>query len=197
MSFRGSRALFLVGLLAGCLALSHSIWLSALGKWLIREDSPDRSDAVVVLAGDFYGHRVLKAAELVRQGLAPRVLVSGPPGFYGVNEGDLAIRFAVQHGFPESQFVKVSHGGLSTLEEARAMIETLRRERIASILLVTSDYHTRRAGRIYERLAPDLRLRVIPTPDEFFRWNGWWRTRQAQKIFYMEWSKTFANWLGI
>ncbi len=42
-----------------------------------------------------------------------------------------------------------------------------------------------------------LVIRVIPVPEEFFTPDGWWRSRQGQKIFLAEWEKTFANWIGI
>ncbi len=58
-----------------------------------------------MLAGDGYGHRILRAAELVRQGLAPTVLVSGPEGLYGYYESELAIPFAVERGYPRSWFL--------------------------------------------------------------------------------------------
>ena len=56
---------------------------------------PGKADIAVVLAGDYWGHRLFNGAELVKQGYVPLVLVSGPPGFYGVNEADAAIQFAV------------------------------------------------------------------------------------------------------
>jgi hypothetical protein len=38
---------------------------------------------------------------------------------------------------------------------------------------------------------------VIAAPDEHFRPDSWWRDREAQKIFYLEWSKTVASLLGM
>ncbi len=60
---------------------------------------------IVVLAGDFSGNRILTAGDLVRRGFAPKALVSGPSGEYGLHETDLAIPFAVRHGYPESYFI--------------------------------------------------------------------------------------------
>ena len=86
-------------------------------------------------------------------------------------------------------------------EEAEAVLPELRRRNIHSFLLVTSDYHTARAGRIYrhlERRVPAApAMRVVAAPDEFFRADSWWRSRQGQKIAFTEWCKTFATALGI
>ena len=46
---------------------ARSWWLAALGSALVHDDGPAKADLVVVLAGDYYGHRILKAAELVRK----------------------------------------------------------------------------------------------------------------------------------
>ncbi len=89
---------------------------------------------------------------------------------------------------------------LSTKEEAVAVLEELRQRNVKSFILVTSDYHTARARRIFlaaERAAgggPEFR--TVAAPDEFFQANSWWRTRQGQKVAFFEWSKTVATVFG-
>ena len=66
------------------------------------------------------------------------------------------------------------------------------------ILLVTSNYHTRRAGEIFRRQAHgSVAIVVVAAPDEFYVPDTWWHHRQAQKIFLNEWEKTVAAWLGM
>jgi len=175
----------------------HSQILGALGGYLVQEDAPQKADAAVVLAGDGWGDRILAAAQLERDGWVPKVLVSGPDGNYGLYESDLAIPFAVKHGYPESYFVGVKHEGRSTLEEATALMPEIRREGIRRLLVVTSNFHTRRAGRIFRQVAPDLTIVVVGAPDRNFTPGGWWRDREAEKTFVQEWEKTIANWFGI
>ncbi|HXG34846.1 MAG TPA: YdcF family protein [Bryobacteraceae bacterium] len=177
-------------------ALTHGWWLAALGGFLVRADPPGRAELAVVLAGDWWGNRILKAGELVRRGYVPRALVSGPDGAYGYHECDLAIPFAVRRGFPEHWFVHLHHRGYSTREEAQAVLPELRRRGIRSVLIVTSDYHTRRAGAIYRSLAPDLQIRVVAAPDAFFRADTWWQTRQGRKQWFYEALKTVTGWFG-
>ena len=80
--------------------MAHALWLPWLGYLLIHDDGPAKADMAVVLAGDFYGHRIEKAAELVRAGYVPAALVSGPAGMYGNYESDLAIPYIVRKGYP-------------------------------------------------------------------------------------------------
>jgi uncharacterized SAM-binding protein YcdF (DUF218 family) len=202
----GRRSLFfksasILLLLAVVALLARNAWLPSIGSALVHDDGAAKADIAVVLAGDYWGHRLTKGAELVRQGYVPRVLVSGPPGFYGCNEADAAIRFAVAKGYPAEWFIPLHHNGLSTLEESDAVLDDLKQRKIVSFLLVTSNYHTARARRIY--LAAERRrgggpdLRVVASGDEFFTTANWWRNRESRKTVFLEWTKTLASALGI
>jgi len=189
--------LAILALLLVVIALTHSLWMGWMGAFLVDADSPARADLVVVLAGDPYGNRILKAAELVKQGYAPKVLVSGPAGFYGLHESDLAIPFAVKHGFPATWFVAFPHEAHSTDEEARVILPELRKRNAHRVLVVTSDFHTRRALHILHARWPDIELHMVAAPDEFFSAYGWWHTREGRKTFFLECSKTLASMVGM
>ena len=178
----------------------RAVWLSALGTALVHDDGPEKADIAVVLAGDYYGHRIEKAAELVRAGYVPAALVSGP-SYYGTHECDIAIAYIVQRGYPEQWFIPFRESALSTDDEARAILPELARRKIRRFLLVTSDYHSARAGRIFRRagtaLGSNIEMRIVAAPDEFFRISSWWRSREGQKTVFFEWSKTVATGIGM
>jgi hypothetical protein len=161
-------------------------WLAALGRLLVRDDGPARADIAVVLAGDFSGNRILRAAELVKQGYVPKVLVSGPHMLYGFYECDLEIPFAVKRGYPEAG------------SSARPMKPSARARRPphfggsaaprrASISIGDQrlPHRARRAHlpgrRSRSRYAGGGRARQV------FPADGWWRNREGQKVFFMEW----------
>jgi len=171
--------------------------LAALGSYLIKADAPEKADIALVLAGDGEGNRILAAAQLARQGYVSRVLVSGPSGIYGQYECDLAIPFAVKAGYPASYFLHFENNARSTQEEARDTIERLHQLGMHKVLLVTSDYHTRRAGKIFRTAAPDLQFVVVAAPDTYFTAGGWWHNRQGEKIAFNEWVKTLTEPFGI
>jgi len=172
----------------------HPVVLAALGNFLVKAGSPEKADVIVVLAGDGFGHRILTAADLIKQGYAPKALISGPDGNYGIYECDLAIPFAVRAGDPESYFTHLEHHARSTLDEAKVIVEKLREMGVKRVLLVTSNFHTRRAGKIFRRTAPDIDFIVVAAPDEFFQPDNWWHNREASKTFVYEWMKTVAEW---
>jgi uncharacterized SAM-binding protein YcdF (DUF218 family) len=152
---------------------------------------------IVVLAGDFSGNRILTAADLVRRGFAPQVLVSGPSGAYGMHESDLAIPFAVHHGYPQSYFVALPNDDRSTRDEAADVVAALKQRHARRVDIVTSNYHTRRAGNIYRAQAPGLEIHMVAAPDVYFTPDGWWHNREGRKTFLLEWMKTVATWFGM
>ena len=179
------------------LLFTSGLWLRWLGSYLIYTQPPCKADLIVVLAGDYSGHRVLKAGELLRQGWAPEVLLSGAGYFYGVNEGDLAVKYAGRSGFPASAFRSLPSPARSTEEEARDIVPEMRRLGVHRFLLVTSDFHTRRAADVYKKAAPDLPFCVVAASDADFSPDGWWHTREGRKTAFFEWCKTIAHFFGI
>ena len=175
----------------------HRWILTSLALFLDQSGPPQAADAVFVLAGDASGNRILKGGELVREGFAPYVLVSGPEGDYGNYECDLAIPFAVRHGFPENYFVRFPNRAHSTEEELRAAADELRSRQVKRVILVTSLYHTRRAGKDFRTSAPDLTFYMVSAPDQYFTADGWWHNREGRKLFLIEWLKTGATVLHL
>jgi uncharacterized SAM-binding protein YcdF (DUF218 family) len=173
----------------------HTRLLTAAGGFLEVSQPPQKADIAFVLGGDSYGHRILTAADLVRKGYVPKAMISGPGGVYGFHESDLAIKFAENEGYPENYFVAFPHNALSTAEEAQVAVKEFRRLQIHRILLVTSNYHTRRARNIFHAAGPELEFIPIGAPDEYFRPDTWWQQREGRKTFILEWMKTVAAWL--
>ncbi len=196
-TLRRSRWLLAVVVASILLLVTYPIWLAALGGYLVHSDAPAPADMIVVLAGDFTGSRIFTAGSLVRQGFAGKALISGPAGVYGLFESDLAIDMAVRNGYPASYFVRFPNDSKSTASETKAVISELRRLHVHKIDLVTSNFHTRRAARIFRALAPDIEVHVVAAPDQYFTPNGWWKEREGRKTFLMEWMKTVGAWLGM
>lgn len=185
---------------AGALALAaatHTFWLSAAGGFLVRAEPPGRAEIAVVLAGDFKGGRVGMAGDLVRQAYVPKVLVSGQPFQYGLCECDLAIEFAARRGYPRDAFERFENRAYSTAEEAGAIGAELNRRGVKDALIVTSLYHTRRAGRIMARRTSGFRFRMVASSEPFFTPERWWKTREGRKMFLLEAAKTLADYAGM
>ena len=186
-------SIFTVALVLGFVC--HAWLLTTLGSQLVRDDPPEKSDAVVALAGDDYGYRVLKAGELVRQGWAPYAVISGNP-YLLTNEAQETIAFAVAKGYPRGYFRPFQRDMVSTRDETANLAAWLRSQDVHKILLVTSNYHTRRAGYLMSQAAPWLQIRTVAAPDKYFTPDGWWKLRGGQRTFLNEWLKTFYAHAG-
>jgi uncharacterized SAM-binding protein YcdF (DUF218 family) len=104
---------------------------------------------------------------------------------------------AVRNGYPASYFVAFPNDSKSTASESAAIISELRKLRVHKIDLVTSNFHTRRAARIFRSQAPDIELHTVAAPDRYFTPNGWWKEREGRKTFLMEWAKTVGAWFDM
>ncbi len=194
---RIARRLVLPIVLGSTLVLLHAQWLPWVAWFLVRAEAPRPADAIVVLGGDQYGERILHAAALARQGLAPKVYVSGPAGIFDQYESDLSIAFARRRGYTDVTFVPLENECKSTREEAERYMPEFRRMGFEHVLVVTSNFHTRRAGRIFRQVGGEPEIHMMAAAAREFRPEDWWRRRQDQKNLFLEWSKTFANWIGL
>jgi uncharacterized SAM-binding protein YcdF (DUF218 family) len=185
------------------LAVIAAVWifsaplLRGIGSVLEAGGPPVAADAIVVLSGDGRGNRMLKGAELGKQGYAPVVIASNGGDRYARTDSALAIEFAIAHGYPAGLFLETKWKATSTLEEARNTVALLRARGIHRILIVTSAWHTARAGRIYRRLAPELEIHLVGVDDPAWDHGNWWRRREGRKEFIVEFSKTIAGYLRI
>lgn len=166
------------------------------GAFLVRDEPPVKAEAALVLGGDGSGERTLKAAQLARAGWVPVVYLSGTQTLVGYESDDM-LAYAVKNGFPKSMFKEIHHREKSTKAEAVVVTAELRRLGIRNILLVTSLYHTRRAYYLFHRAAPDMEIHTVAAPDPDFTPDGWWKSREGQKVFALEWVKTLAAWMKI
>lgn len=173
----------------------HTAWLGWLGHALIQEDPLFKADVIAVLAGDTVGERITRAVELAQQQWAPRILVSSAGPNFDTSEGELAIQYAVRRGSSRDLFELITHEADSTKEEAVILAAECRRRGVKKLLLVTSDYHTRRAGNIFRSVAPDIEVRTVGSKTKSFNPDTWWTVRPSRKVWLMEAMKTVANWL--
>jgi uncharacterized SAM-binding protein YcdF (DUF218 family) len=162
--------------------------LMAVGESLIVSDPLEKADAIYVLAGDFFGSRVLLGADLGARGYAPRVLLSGGP-YSNRYSGDLAMQFAIEHGYPSALFRAIRLDTGSTIDEARAMGPVFRRMGAKRVILVTSNFHSRRTALVFRLIITDVHFCVEASRDTDYDPNAWWKTRLGRHLVASEYKK--------
>jgi len=99
----------------------------------------------------------------------------------------LAGSFWIVDETPQVSDVIVGHRAEDTREEAEVVSQAVAAHGWKKVLLVTSNYHTRRADYIFERTLPrGTELRVIAARDMDYDPDNWWRSRMGVKIFLHE-----------
>jgi len=193
---RALRIITAAVLIAGVVYLTSNFWAPGPAKFLIRTDPLDSADLIVVLAGDGSGRRVQEGLRLLHAGLAPRLLVDGSYSLYEAGECDLGRAYAIARGGDPEVIEAFCMDADSTLEESRILDQELRSRRVEHAIIVTSDFHTARAGRIFRNATSgDVRYSFAASPTPGFDPDSWWRNRPGREIVVIEWIKTLNSWL--
>ena len=86
--------------------------------------------------------------------------------------------------------------GDSMFEEAAHVDKCVSQYGARSVLLVTSDYHTRRALATFKRILPRYHWSVAASEDSAEFGKNWWEHREWAKRTVTEWSE-FIWWEGV
>jgi uncharacterized SAM-binding protein YcdF (DUF218 family) len=152
-------------------------------------NNPEKSDAIVVLAGET-SERPAHALALLRQGMAPRVFFNAESGEQIYDQPLTAIAQTYAKTLPEANSIAVcSIVARSTVAETTDVARCLAPISPHRVLLVTSDYHTRRALIIFSQRLPQYHWSVAAagSPGQFGA--AWWTRREWAKATFDEWSK--------
>jgi uncharacterized SAM-binding protein YcdF (DUF218 family) len=164
-----------------------SLGLAAKAGSFLIVDAPRRSDAILVLAGET-DRRPQRALELLSQGYGRRVVLDVPTNakLYEFTQIELAQNYI--EDLPQPAPVSICPiTGLSTKDESREAEKCLQREGAKSVLIVTSDFHTRRALGVFRREFPEREYSVAAARNDEGFGSRWWTHRQWAKTFVDEW----------
>jgi uncharacterized SAM-binding protein YcdF (DUF218 family) len=146
------------------------VWNIA-GKSLAVAPQHRPADAVVVLGAGLMPNgslseeslrRAFQGFILYKKGLAPRIVLSGPPLRNGLAvESEVRAKLAVEIGIPETAILQ-ERAVNTTRDEAGRIRELFEKSGSPAILLVTESLHMRRAKLVFERAG----FRVFPAPSD-------------------------------
>ena len=164
-----------------------SIWL--LSRALVVQVSLPRADAIAVMAGaPTYFDRVAHAGRLFLDGRAPRILLTNDgvrgswsrtlqrdPFYY-----ERAILRLNQAGVPSSAIEVLPGRVTGTFEEANRISDAVQNHGFKSLIVVTSDFHTRRAFWSVRRALQGTGVEIGVEPAASS--GDWWRTNGVQAV---------------
>lgn len=162
--------------------------LREMGNLWVVDEPPTTADALIVLSDDdYWGSRVERAAELFHENRAPVVVASGRllRPYAGIAE--LMQHDLTERGIPAASIVVLKHQADDTLEEAQALRALVLQRGWKHVVVVTSNYHTRRARYIFRKVFPArVTVDVAAARDPAFDPVDWWEHRSGIKFFARE-----------
>ena len=192
---------FLLAVIYILVSYYHAPILKGVGRYLIVEHHPQKSDLIVCLAGGNI-ERGLAAAEAYEKGFAPHIFISReePPDGYellkerGVHypaSVDLLIILLEGLGVPRSAILMSDGVVKSTWEEAKNIRELVEKKRFRSLMIITSPTHTRRAWLTYRKVFKGLGVRILMIPSKYsgFKPEEWWTERRYVRHVIIEYEK--------
>jgi len=157
---RGSvRYLLIIPAIAvGALLIPREWFLSGLTV----HKQLQQSEAIVLVGGAFT-ERAPAAAMLYREGYAPLVILANDGVFSGwstkyhrnLYQVEWAAEYLIGQGVPRDRIVMLPFYGSATVFDALAVKRYLLTNKLKKIIVVTSDYHTRRAFWVFKNVVRD------------------------------------------
>ena len=177
-----------IWMFAVVLAAVLVVFAANAGRLLVVE-APERSDVILVLAGET-DRRPARALQLLDQGYGRRVVIDVPAAtmIFEFSQVQLAEKYV--ESLPEAASIRVCPiEGLSTREESHDAEKCLETEEGGKVLIVTSEFHTRRALSIFRHEVRGKSFSVAGARDETQFGTLWWAHRQWAKTCLDEWQR--------
>ncbi|MGG4145037.1 YdcF family protein [Paenibacillus algorifonticola] len=184
-SRRKRITLWTLGMLLVMLALA--VWRA--GYFLAVAPNPAPSQAIIVLSGE--EGRLAKGLEVFQQYGAEALIISSANDHYIQEELRLAV-------LPPSG-VYLETQARSTKENAAYVRELMNQHGLSSAIVVTSDFHMRRARYLFEQTFEDGHFQLTYASYESPQFSAakWWSSKTSLMITGNEYIKLGGNWLGI
>jgi uncharacterized SAM-binding protein YcdF (DUF218 family) len=154
-------------------------------KILCMDSGPVTADVIIVLGGGQH-ERPLRAAELFKAHVAPRIIISG------AGDDEINRRLLLHAGVPTTA-IEVEGKSMTTHENAEFTIKLLRAEKVHRAVLVTSWYHARRSQKTFEYYAPEICFYSRPSYFGFDREE--WKRSGVGKHIWFEFMKLPGYWI--
>lgn len=191
------------------LLLASGWTVRTLGSRLHYEDPLAPADLIFVLGG-MYLERAAEAGDLVREGWAPRILLSRPMsdgaeaalaarGLAIPSVSDIQRQTLMQMGVPAGSIDVVEDEQASTASESRDLRGRAATEGWTRVIVVTSKLHTARAALVLRRHFAGTGVQIIMRASRYDDTDvdRWWARRSDARFAIVEAQKLLLYWLGI
>jgi uncharacterized SAM-binding protein YcdF (DUF218 family) len=186
MSRRGKWFLKILVLLVTLAVLLAAVLFLFPQRFMCVDSGPVKADVIILLGGGGTHERPEYAATLFLAHAAPRVLVSG------AGDDEINRRILIKDGVP-ARDIELESESKTTRENARFCAPILTGEKVRSAIIVTSWYHSRRALKTFEYLAPGIKFYSRPS---YFKYKHSNWGRDFSRRVYWEYVKLPGYWVA-
>jgi DUF218 domain len=159
------------------------------GNFLV-VDNHEKSDAILITQGDSLDDAYWLALRLLNDGYGRELLFDARSNriFFGRTQADWAADFIAKTAANLPGQVRVCPiTGDTTAEEIYEAGKCLNGHSIHSVIIVVSDFHTRRSLTMFSRLLPHYHWSIAAVQDPMRFGGQWWRKREWIRTAIVEW----------
>lgn len=173
--------------------LYEGMSLREITEYLFVQDAPERAD-LIILFGGRHPDRAEKAANLYKEGYAPRLFITGgDPRRTGVTEAESLARICLELGVP-AEAVTLETRSVTTLENVLMTVPLVDRivgwKNMSAVILVSAPMHMRRVKQVVARHIPrDVKILCCPDDRTDISRDNWWTTEEGRKAVFRELEK--------
>jgi uncharacterized SAM-binding protein YcdF (DUF218 family) len=188
--------IFMVGLIVGLGFYLSPNDLAACGEKPSGISPCQATDAVIAVSGGDTSARTREAITLYKNGWAPKLIFSGAAqDKSGPSNAVAMLLQAKEAGVPTDDIILEEYGE-TTKQNAENSHSIFKQHEIASVILVTSAYHQRRAGLEFASRSQGVEVRNHPVASDA-QWSAlWWATPTGWYLAVGEVVKIILFYIG-
>ncbi len=154
---------------------------------------PERTDAIVVLTGG--SGRISHGVRLLESGRADRLFISGV--YQGVEVAELlALARGADSALTEC-CIQIGYTAQTTEGNARETAQWVAEQGLASLRIVTANYHMARSVMEFRAAMPNVTLIADPVAPRHVRLERWWGWPGTTRLIIGEYNKYLVAWLRL
>ena len=156
---------------------------------------PEYTDGIVVMTGG--QQRLTDGIQLLSDGFASKLLISGVGK--GVDRDILVRELDLNESQTNSLFccVELDHAAQDTRGNADIAYQWAKTHRMASLRLVTANYHMPRALLVFSRKMPDITLYQWPVNPDDLKLDRWWHDPALIRLLAREYAKFLTVYFSV
>lgn len=173
----------------------HPFILRSYAEFFTINNYTKGADAVLILGGSA-DTRAKKAIELYRNGYAKNILITQPKPPIKEYEDIIVSDFDNMKDILKFEKVEynivedINGGAKSTFDEARDLIIYLNKHPFERVIIVTDNFHTRRAKYAFDKIFNNSECKTIieiaGATNQIYDESNWWKTERGLNAYVSE-----------